>query len=513
MSKVSHILNPALLPKECWRPTYLENQRNSDRMKEREIERISVWIQFKSSQVWQKVRLRDYSLDGIGVYYEHGLNQKFQVSVQDRVSLKFSISLNQESIIPCRVQNLGESSNGNRLGLQRLDIVTGFQGTNFDFPNKFYLNQNQATITRILNPFLYDEWAKAAFIGIGPRNTLLFNTTDHALLLLSGQSLSISMELASSGGGIFEGVILWSIKQEDGSLHFTVTPKNMSFEINNSFIEFIIHEWGLKPEVLKSYGFQIRRFKNQLAFIFVSTQEEYSQVLMLRRNAYVQAGKCELSTSPEQMTSLHDPQSRILAVYHNKEMVASMTMNFGQNGLTNFRSEELFPANKYPVAVPPKDSMIEVYSACTHKDYRGGDLFHGLIEQASRTLLLSNRDWIITLVTNKLWIFYQRMGFKKIGASVRIQQLNNIEHHLILIHRNAVLYGSGMNIMDWNYFYGDLMNDIIKNRMLIIPPWKKICAISLIWLTAFTSKWISRKREMDFKKHLRDLNEKESIDA
>ena len=511
MSNVGLFLNPAGLPQECWRPAPKENHRIGDRMNEREIERIPVWIQIPGSADWQPIRLRDYSLLGFGIYFNSHQDRAFPISVHDSVLLKFSNSRNQECTVPCVVQNLGDVFEGHRLGLKRLDISTCLQGPYNTFQNKFFMNQPKSLPSRILNPYLFDEWAMAECIGIGPENTLLFNTTDHTLFLLPGQSLKISMELASAADGLFDGVLLWCIKQQDDSIHFSVTPKNMSFEINNALAEHILQDWGRKPEELKSCGFQIRHFKNQLDFSFVSTQEEYSQVLMLRRNAYVHAGKCESKTVPEHLTSLHDPHSRILAAYHNKEMVASLTMNFGKHGTSPFRSEGEFPGNKYPVALPPKEKMIEVYSACTHKDYRGGDLLRGMIEHTVRTLLLSDRDWIITLVTDELWLLYQRMGCKKVGASVQIRHLNNIEHHLILIHRNAVLYGTGMNILDWNYFYSDLMKDMLKKRMLLIPPWRKIGMLGLLSLAALSSKWLSRKREKEFQKYLRNLNDKEIL--
>lgn len=509
MSKTAFILDISKLPKESWRPIAVENQRTSSRINEREIERIATWIRSEKNPKWKAVRLRDYSLFGFGIYCDYQSGLAFPISIGEAVELKVVGSDKKEIIVACQVQNSGAPGQAQRIGLKRLDLEGLEKTASANFPDEHIVNREKPLRVRIANPFLYEEWADAGLIGLGPGNIWIFESTDSALLLLPGQTLNIALQLPSSHSGICSGDILWSTAREGDRLLFAVKPMNLSFELNNALGEYFVQDWECKPVDLAGYGVKVKRFKEQLHFTFVSTQEEYSQVLSLRRNAYVHAGKREAATAPEQLASLFDPQSRILVAFHQNVMVASLTLNFSKDGNSHFRSEGEFPGNKYPVSVPPKGKMIEAHSFCTHKDYRGGDLFQGMIEHTLRCLLLSDRDWIITLVTDELWPLYQRMGCKKTGASIRIHHLNDMEHHLILIHRNAVLYGEGMKLFDWNYFYGDLMKDILQKRLLEIPLWRNGVVRALDLMDGFFRKRMNRKLETDFRRYMRKMNEKE----
>ena len=116
--------------------------------------------------------------------------------------------------------------------------------------------------------------------------------------------------------------------------------------------------------------------------------------------------------------------------------------------------------------MPAKAKLIEAHTFCTRKEYRGGDLVRGMFEQVARCLLLSDRDWIITLTTAELWPLYRKIGFRKLGASVPVEYFGGQVHHLILLHRSAWETGKGMTVIAWNYFYGELIRDLVTRHFL-----------------------------------------------
>jgi hypothetical protein len=198
--------------------------------------------------------------------------------------------------------------------------------------------------------------------------------------------------------------------------------------------------------------------------------DEYRKVLELRLEAYAKAGKVASSAAPEQLASRFDKHSRILAAYREDELVACLGLTFPKDGAFRLRSELLFPGGKYPVAVPPKETLIEAHSFCTRPEYRGGDLLKGIFGQVGRCLLLSDRDWIITMATGELWPLYRRIGFKRLGVSAPVDFLGGLEHHLIIMHRSSFLFARRMTPSTWNYFFGDLVRDLLDKRYLDIPP-------------------------------------------
>jgi hypothetical protein len=147
--------------------------------------------------------------------------------------------------------------------------------------------------------------------------------------------------------------------------------------------------------------------------------------------------------------------------------------------------------------------MIEARGLCTEGEYRGGDLIQGMFEQIARTMLFSDRTWIATLTTDALWPLYRRIGFRKTGAAIGVEALEGIRHHLILLHRDSLLCGKRMSPIDWNYFFGPMVRDLIARGHL--DP-DRLTRWRIGWYSAFTGlvgKWIRIRLERRFKALLR----------
>lgn len=494
-------LNLLKMPPECWRPFEFDGARRSDRIGEREIEKLETSIRCEMHSGWIPVKIRDYSLTGFGIHYKQTSGILFKSLAGEKVELKIVGPWNREILVPCEIRNTTLMGEGWRIGLERLDL-----GQPDDPPREgaeeYNLDPASQLLVRIANPVLYHEWGEATLTGFGLGNEWIFESNDVGLLLLKNVPLRIFFDLPLETNGESQADILWTRAMSGNRVAFGVRWVDLSFQISNAVGEHLLLAAACKPSDLRRFGVHLRRFKEQLRFAYISTMEEYGQVLELRRNAYLYSGKIASATTPAQLASSCDGHSRILAAFHGESMAASVGLTFAKNESSPLRSEGEFPDGCYPVPVPPKHSMIEVHSLCTHNEYRGGDLIRGMFEHIARTLLLSERDWLITFATADLWPLYRKIGFRKAGASVPIKSLGGIEHHLILLHRNSLIHGNNMTPFAWNYFFGELIRDLRTKRYIEVPWHKRLIIAAYSLFGGLTDRRAETRLENDFQAFL-----------
>lgn len=489
-------LNPLRMPPESLRPFATAGGRRYERTGERELERLDGAIRTSKAFPWNPVRIRDYSQQGFGVVALHPADWTLPREAQS-VDLRVNGPWNRDLILPCEVRNLPGTGEGNRLGLKRLDLLDTPPAGN---ESGHTLKPASRLEVRIENPILYQEWASATLVGFGARREWIFRSIDPSLLLLRELPLRVQFDLPLESDGISNGEVLW-VAMEAGSegLAFGIRWTAMPFEVSNGVGEFLLRAEGLTPAELRPYGVCMRGFREQLRFTVVSTREEYQKVLYLRREAHGLTGKTPRDTDHPQKASRFDDHDRILAAFHGDELAACLGLTFPKDSDSLPRSETLFPGKAYPVRLPPKAKMIEAHAFHTRPEYWGADLIKGMFEQVARCLILSDREWILTLATAELWPLYRRIGFRKVGASVKVDFLGGLEHHLILVHRDAWAAGRRMSPRDWNYFFGDLVRTLQLRGYLELPPGARARVAALSLLRGFGRRRTEARMESEFR--------------
>ncbi len=502
-------LDPLKLPRESWRPSDASALRHAPRTVEREIERIPAWIRSRKRNEWVPVRIWDYSTFGFGILYQPGgIASEFSVP-GDRIELRLGglggkdAQPGKSFQLPCLIENATRVEKGMRIGLSRLDLLPFANGEQEpEFPPGYLQDTIRPVTAKVLNPYLYKEWSEARMVGIGPKATMVFESSDAGLLLLGGARVTLDIELPLDSQGKCTGSIAWIRAGLAGRVLFAIHESDLSFDLSNAIGEHFVQAELCKPSGLSDFGLRLKRFKDQTRFRFVSTQEEYEAILKLRKDAYAKAGKASPHADPDPIATAFDSHSRLLAAFHGDQLVASVALSFAGAEGTTLRTEGCFPGAEFPVRVPPKDSIMEVISLCTDSDYRGGDLIQGMFEQIARCMLFSDRKWILTFTTAKLWPLYRRIGFKKVGASVLIKELGNLEHHLILLHRNSLIAGVRMRPFAWNYFFGSLVRELIERGHLQLGSWLKARVAFYSLFSGFTRKWLDAGLEREFRELL-----------
>ncbi len=452
------------LPPDLWRPFECRGGKSAVRVNERELSFLSFRLRSKKYPEWTPARLWGFSSLELELVYSSACGKL--------------ISANKGEIFDLLIQTwdgivypaLGEViytepyEQGFRLGIRRLDILPDLSSPE-NHPDRLSLTNDRFTAT-MTNPFLYNERCRLTTVSLYPKMGFGFRCEDPSLLLFNEMNVDIQFDLPSKHSTAFSGKICVLKKDNFGNLLFILESQDISSELSNIIGEYILDSESLSPARLGKFGFFLKRFGEKLEFSYAETMDDYAAVLALRQNAYIHAGKKDPNCTVESLATPLDSKSQIICAYHHKNLVGCATLTFPDREEIILRSEELFPGQKYPVKVPPKKRMIEAFALATHLHYRGGDLVRKVLIQCVKTILLSDRHWMITMCTESLWPLYKGIGFVKMRASCRRDDIGGQVHHLILAHRNAFLFGRNMSIIRWNLLFSEMIEELMEKGML-----------------------------------------------
>jgi predicted GNAT family N-acyltransferase len=207
---------------------------------------------------------------------------------------------------------------------------------------------------------------------------------------------------------------------------------------------------GTTVQQLCAEGFRIRSSSRALDFGSIRTDEEYKEVLRLRRLAYVHAKKISAEATDLQMADAYDARSRILVAKHRGRVVATARLMFPESGADHLNHEDYV---ELPDHLPPRDQLVEVFKTCTHPGYRGSDLFYTLLMHVGLVILQSGRRYALMSATDSLAPIYERFGFRRVEVTYQHPAMR-IRHNLMLLDVAAVVAGTGINPLFWNLVGG-----------------------------------------------------------
>jgi hypothetical protein len=500
------------LPAEAWRPSNSLTGRESNRVSERELERIPAWINLgnrldKTASKDIPVHLWDYSPFGFAITFPFSESGCSSPKPGDPARLKFDFG---DGILSaeCIVKNSCIVKNNLRIGLSRRDLsrmnpsenpIGVPQGECLRLPAKSDIR------AEVRNPVLFAEWATFVLCGVQSGLQFDFISRDASLPLFIGQTLELRLVMPTTGNPLFRGEVVMLERVPDNALKVRLKTLSISSDLANDLAEALAFEAEIAPGTLKRFGFPTRFLKKRVSFRFLETMEEYAQVLALRRSAYVDAGKKSGDTQAEDMSLAKDRNSRILCAYHDETLVACAAITFPMRDDEILRSEASFPDGKYPIAHLPKTELLEVNSLCTHKEYRRGDLLQAMFEQIAMIFVLSGRSCIMNLVEKSLLPVYLGIGFQDTGKTCEFMGRT---HHLIRVERQVAVSGCRIGVLRWNLLYGDLMEDIMNREMLSFGLGERLRLKLMLALKPFAKRWVGSKYEREFRRTLEEMEKR-----
>src|SRR5512142_174766 len=203
---------------------------------------------------------------------------------------------------------------------------------------------------------------------------------------------------------------------------------------------------GTTVQELCAEGFRIRSSSRALDFGSLRTDDEYQEVLRLRRLAYMHAKKISADTKDVDMADGYDARSRILVAKHRGRVVGTARLMFPESSADHLNHEDFL---ELPADLPPRELMVEVFKTCTHPGYRGSDLFHTLLQHVAMVILQSGRRYALMSATDSLAPVYRRFGFRSAGVSYQHPTMR-MRHHLMLLDVARVVEGTGISPLYWN---------------------------------------------------------------
>ncbi|MFL5433177.1 MAG: N-acyl amino acid synthase FeeM domain-containing protein, partial [Myxococcales bacterium] len=225
---------------------------------------------------------------------------------------------------------------------------------------------------------------------------------------------------------------------------------------------------GATPEQLRAAGFRVRSASRGIDFGYVKSDEEYREVLALRRMVYVHAGKISPDTRDEDMGDAFDLHSRIITARYRGRLVGTVRVSFPRSESARLNHEDYC---ELPASLPPRDEIVEVFKFCTHPDFRRSDLFYSLVKQAGLVAIQSRRRYVLMSCTDQLHPVYRRLGFHDLGVSY-VHPAMGLRHHLMLAEIAASLSGR-MNPILWNVAGGPELWAFAKRCGVVrAGPWR-----------------------------------------
>ena len=206
---------------------------------------------------------------------------------------------------------------------------------------------------------------------------------------------------------------------------------------------------GTTMTELRATGFPVRESHRAVDFGFAQTPEEYREVLALRRLAYVHAKKASADVKDVDMGDGFDASSRIVFARHAGRMVASVRLMFPRAATDRLKHEDYLALP----SLPPRDQIVEASKACTHPDFRGGDLFYRMMNLAALTTMQAGRRFILMSCTQSLLPVYSKLGFRPIRAEY-VHPSMRLAHQVLIAEVAHMVGGVHMNPVVWHLVDG-----------------------------------------------------------
>lgn len=501
------------------------DSRAVDRISERELGILSVAVRAGGDETWHPVRLWDFNCIGFGVVHlpmqsledpilgRSGNRSDAAAGIPglgvkegEEVEVRIAKGSSRAYELWCQVRNVGPWRDGAKIGLRRLDVnLPQMVEVERRGAKRLPLGAGLSLKARMRHPFLFGRWCPVTVFDINSSLGLSFRSEDSSILLFEGMEVEIHFELPSFRQNPMKARVAWIHATRENEIRFGGECRGMDWGLHNALCSYLLISRQWTPAQLRDVGFKAGRIKTYLRYRTVKTMEDYAAVLHLRRDAYVNAGKRTADTPPEKMASQLDGVSRILTAHHQDSLVGSITFTFPVSEETVLDSQAGFPGSKYPVRLPPKANLIEVSRLCVHPSYRGTDLLIGLFEHGLKHFLLSDRHWLLTSATEDLMPLYQRIGFTRLKASYRHPHLNHQEHHLIIAHRSAFLWGFGIGILTWNSVFGNLIAYLLDRKLIRIPAWMRAIIKAKLAFRRLAVMLTDSRARSGFKRHMSAL--------
>ena len=221
------------------------------------------------------------------------------------------------------------------------------------------------------------------------------------------------------------------------------------------------------PQQLNESGIACTKVKSYLEFGFCSSQEEYEQVLRLRRQTYSEVDKMEVDRPLDQLRYFFDDYSDILVVRHHGKVVGSAAIIHG-NGRDKKFEVQKFMEDSGDFSIHYNEKMLEVAALCVLKDYRKTDLVHGVFEHLCYEMMKHKKDHIIASSDEILAKTYKTIGFMDTGRTFTQPKYQDLYMHVLIVSKDAALKARNVGFLHWWPIWGEIVKHMQEKSIVKI---------------------------------------------
>lgn len=416
-------------------------------------------ILFASHPNWKETKefkVLDYSSLGLGI---ESLDQDLNLSneeLKENISIKVDFRLSPKDTNPynfiCRVANKSQKDTQPvRLGLHR---ILGSEDMFGDKAESLMEISDQIPLFGLMDhPFLYDQTSLIKVKRISKKQFLIENY-DQSLAIFPSMEIVFSLNLFTGNEPIHAKVE--AVRPIAGGISFLANIDFLSENTEKAIVRYFLRLIDIGPFALRKIGFNTANIKNIMTYRFVKSQQEYVEVLKLRKLAYSAVKKLSKEADLSDVSHWYDPNCRIITAWHHNRLIGSANVFFANGEDIPFELQRHIKPEEFKKLPNPKD-MIEVVGLCMHHDYRKSDILMGIFERIFHVLITTNKSYIIAASDPYLWKVYEPLGFEKTGIKYTLHKTRELVLDVIMVHRRVGTYGGlKLDPMRWNELYRDM---------------------------------------------------------
>lgn len=210
---------------------------------------------------------------------------------------------------------------------------------------------------------------------------------------------------------------------------------------------------------LKAAGLNVDGMGYAIDFKYAKTEEDYFEVLKLRKITYAAEGKADPDATIESMANALDSKARIVMGFYKGKLIASAAVIFHE---ANSKTEHEDYC-EWPASLPQKGSLVEINRLCTHPDFRRADLFLKIYKFMLILVAQSKRRHVVICATEELVPLYRRLGFDLTELKYVHTKLGNKVHWILHSDIYKKLSGYGVGPITWNFVLDEILPVLIRH--------------------------------------------------
>lgn len=410
-----------------------------------------------------QAQILDISANGIGIYHssfsEELLNKKIEVIFGDRKTYTLIGTINSFD----KLTNSGS-------GMSRVGIVFESKNlTKINRPKRFNCSKKFPVTAYGEHPFRYNH-------------TLLFHVSDFSFngmtligtvkenLLLPGAVILVNIMLPTVGE--FEVLVeitnIRSLNNLNENKKFVIGAVflNPTSELLVAISSYLILDLEISANVkdLKENGFLIPNVNSSVVFSYVSSQEEWEQVLKLRLRAAQKEGRWLGETDHWKLTDKYDRYSRHIICKVENKIVASARLVFNNKDPQRVEHGHIMeiPAEFWEYG------FVEASRLCTDPDYRGSTLFLGFLQHVGRIVGQQNIRYVLMNCEDSLVPVYKKYGGKALGIRFNTEFMQTKNLNVIVCDFKKIYQGKDMGFISWYIVWRDIYLFLSRSNFIKI---------------------------------------------